>query len=370
MTALFDERVEYAIQHIWVQTHSGKREQALAKLRDAANMGDGDAYYFLGRCYLGKSFVDPVVGMPDDKKFAFECFDMSLSLESAVGMFGTMHLNGYLPKSGSFVQPPYHSKREIWDAVKKKADAGQVFCQFLIANAYYYCDVADFLNITVQSVGSKQNYTRLVHEWAATAVGLYETCVEKGLGIAIPNLVHVLTSGKDGIPIQKERAKKYCHIGAEMGIGAYERIVGNEYRDNGLIAKAIGLYERALMHGDPYAYYCLGKLYTFRGALPLDLNKAREYLERGLAAHPDDSGFCNLLGEIYFFGGQGIPRDFDKAFTLLEKAFRGGSTWGADLLGTCYLKGFGTPINTDIAKKLFLLHPHKKLSASGLALLQ
>ena len=360
MVAHFDEKVEYAIQNIWIDTHSDKKIDALAKLREAANMGDGDAFYFLGRCYLGKSFVDPSVGMPDDPTFAFECFDMSLSLESAVGMFGTMHLEGYTPSCGSFIQPPYHSKKEIWDVVKKMADNGQIFCQFLIANAYYYCDAADFLGITPENVGGRQAYIKLVHEWAAEAIRLYENCVSKGLGIAIPNMVDVLTSGKHDIPIQKESAKKYWNIGAEMGIGAYERIVGNEYRDEGQLSKAVSMYERALAHGDNYAYYCLGKLYTYNGALKLDLKKALDFLEKGHAAQPEDSGFCNLLGEIYFRGGQGIETDFDKAFYFLNKAYHNGSTWGTDMLGICYAKGLGTTPDTTMAKKLLSLHPHKR----------
>lgn len=366
MAAHFDDNVEFAIKNIWIDMRSGKKEEALAKLREAANIGDGDAFYFLGRCYLGRSFVDPSIGMPDDKKFAFECFDMSLSLESAVGMFGTMHLEGYTPACGSFVQPPYHTKKEIWDAVKNMADNGQVFCEYLIANAYYYCDVADFLDITPESIGGKQKYKRQIQEWAATAFRMYENCVAKGLGIAIPNLVDLLQSGKNGIPIQRERANKYIHIGADMGIGAYERIVGNEYRNNGQTAKAAAMYESALAHGDNYAYYCLGKLYTFHGAMPLNLKKALAYLETGHAMQPDDSGFCNLLGEIYFYGGQGIEKDFDKAFSLLRQAYRNGSTWGADMLGMCYLKGLGTAVDTKQAQKLFSLHPKRKLAAAGL----
>ena len=185
MAALFDERVEKAIQIIWFDMHSGRREEALAMLREAANMGDGDAYYFLGRCYLGKSYVDPVVGMPEDKKFAYECFDMSLNLESAVGMFGTMHQDGYQPPRGTCVLPPYRSKRELWDVIAKKADDGQVFCKFLIANAYYYCTAGDFLDVSAETVGIKK-LERFRYEWTAMAVRLYEECVSCGLGIAIP----------------------------------------------------------------------------------------------------------------------------------------------------------------------------------------
>lgn len=369
MAALFDARVDKAIRIIWFDRQADRREEALALLREAANIGDGDAFYFLGRCYLGKSYVDPVVGMPVDKDFAFECFNQSLIFESAVGMFGTMHQEGYHPPDGTAVHPPYHSKKEIWDVVLQKAEQGQVFCKYLIANAYYYCTVADFLGITPESVGRKR-YERLRYEWTATSVRLYEECVAAGLGIAIPNLVDVLRTGRNGAPIQRQRTKNYIHIGANMGIGAYERIVGNEYRDDNELAKAVEMYERALAHNDDYAYYCLGKLYTYNGALPLDLKKALSYLEKGYARLPDDVGFCNLLGEIYFRGGEDIKPDYEQAFLLLSKAYFKGSTWGSDLLGTCYLNGLGTAPNLNMARKLFELHPKKPLAAGGLKRLQ
>lgn len=365
MTALFDERVEKAIEIIWFDRNPGRREEALSMLRAAANLGDGDAYYFLGRCYLGKSYVDPAVEMPEDTKFAFECFNMSLIFESAVGMFGTMHQEGYAPPDGTFVRPPYHSKKEIWDVVAQKAEQGQIFCKYMIANAYYYCTVGDFLDITPERVGI-QKYRRLQYEWTAAAARLYEACVASGLGIAIPNLVDLLRTGRHGAPVQLQKSRNYIHIGAGMGIGAYERIVGNEYRDNGKPAKAVELYERALAHRDVYAYYCLGRLYTFNGALPLDLKKALSYLEKGYALLPDDAGFCNLLGEIYFRGGEDIRPDYEQAFLLLSKAYFRGSTWGSDMLGTCYLNGLGTAPNMGMARKLFELNPGKPLAAGGL----
>lgn len=362
MAALFDERVEKAIQLIWFDTHSGRREEALAMLRDAANMGDGDAYYFLGRCYLGRSYVDPAVEMPEDKKFAYECFDMSLAFESAVGIFGTLHLEGY-------PHPSCADKKKIWDNISQKADDGQLFCKFLIANEYYYGTAGDFLDISPESVGTKR-YERLLYEWIAAAVRLYEECVAGGLGIAIPNLVDILRNGKNGAPVQRQKAENYIQTGADMRIGAYERMVGNKYRDSNRPAKAVEMYERALSHKDIYAYYCLGKLYTFNGALPLDLKKALSYLEKGYSLLPDDTGFCNLLGEIYFRGGQGIARDYEQAFLLLSKAYFNGSTWGADLLGTCYLNGLGCEPNPGLAQKLFEQDRKKSLSAGGLKRLQ
>ena len=43
MTALFDERVENAIQILWFDRNPSRREEALSMLRAAANLGDGDA---------------------------------------------------------------------------------------------------------------------------------------------------------------------------------------------------------------------------------------------------------------------------------------------------------------------------------------
>ena len=366
MQSFFDERVEFAIKHIWIDTHSGKLQEALAALREAANMGDGDAFYFLGRCYLGRSFADPVLGLPDDQKFAFECFDKSLELESAVGMFATMHLDDYEPSQGTFIHPPYKSKKEIWDKVLSMAEGGEVFCRFLVANAYYYCDVADFLDITPESAGGEAMYLRRVQEWAAAAMELYEDCVDKGLGIAIPNLIDILSSGKNGVPIMKKRADNYKLLGAKMGIGACERMIGNEYRDEERFTEALSMYERAVSHGDNYAYYCLGKLFTFNGLLGMDLKKAADYFEKGIAAQPNDIGLCNLLGEIRFRGGQGLACDFPRAFSLLSNAYKNGSTWGSDMLGMCYLKGLGTEVDLAMARQLFELNPKKRFAVWGL----
>lgn len=365
MTALFDERVEQAIQIIWFDRNPDRREEALALLRAAANIGDGDAYYFLGRCYLGKSYVDPVLEMPEDTAFAFECFNQSLIFESAIGMFGAINHEGYRPPNGTFVHPPYHSKKEIWDAVSQKAEQGQIFCKFMIANAYYYSTAADFLDITPKSAGRKK-YERYQYEWTAAAVKLYEECVAAGLGIAVPNLVDILRTGKNGAPVQQQKSRHYIHVGADMGIGVYERIVGNEYRDDNKPAKAVEMYERAFSHKDIYACYCLGKLYTFNGALPLDLKKALFYLEKGHALLPDDAGLCSLLGEIYFRGGEDIQPDYEQAFLLLSKAYFKGHKHVADMLGTCYLNGLGTAPNLNMAKKLFELAPNKPLAAGGL----
>jgi tetratricopeptide (TPR) repeat protein len=212
---------------------------------------------------------------------------MSLSLESAVGMFDIMHIEGYPAPAGGFVQPPYKSKREIWNEVAKKAYSGNVFCKFLLANAYYYGYISDFKG------GEQAQY-----EWDAGALVLYEECARAGLSIAIPNLVNLLTSGRNGEPIQLKRAEKYIQLGADLGIGYYERQLGHKYRKKHNAKMALEMYERALEHRDFYSYYYLGRLFTFNGIMGLDLDKALGYFRKAHEIFPDDEWINKRIDEI------------------------------------------------------------------------
>lgn len=58
--------------------------------------------------------------------------------------------------------------------------------------------------------------------------------------------------------------------------------------------------------------------------------------------------------------------DYEKAFQHLLAAHNAGNNWGGDMLGTCYLKGLGTPVNYQMAKGIFSYYPDKLLSAIGL----
>jgi TPR repeat protein len=276
---------------------------------------------------------------------------MSLNFESAVGMFGTMHIDDYKPSYGSFVHPPYNSKREIWNEVAKKAYSGNTFCKYMLANAYYYGYISDFKNEPLSQ-----------YEWDAGALQLYEECADLGLSIAIPNLVNLLTSGRNGEPIQQKLADKYLSLGADLGVGLCERMIGIQYAKSRNAKMALDMYERAIEHRDFYAYYYIGKLYSYNGGLELDLDKALEYFNKGYDIFPDSYGFCNRIGEIYFHR----DKDYEKAFYYLNKAYSLGSHWGADMLGTCYLYGLGCAVSLDKARSLFSLCPKKRLAISGL----
>lgn len=363
MKKLFEKRVSSAVQTIWIEQNFNDGAAAKKILEEAAAGEDGDACYFLGRCYLGECFVNPAFGFPEDDELGYEYFNKSLEYGSAAGMFGSMRAAGFEPKRGTYVYPPYVSLREIWAVINEMAENGELFCQYMIATAYYFGDVIKFLEYDPESIDLAQ-----VQYWKNIAASMYEKCIEQGMGMAIQNLINILTSGDYGMPKQEERARLFRHIGADMHMGVYELETGREYEDSEP-EKARELYERAILHGEPGAYYYLGELYSFRGKLPRDLNKAKECYEMGLKKGANITGCItgcsNCLGEIYFYGGQGIAPDYEKAVQYFL-AVRENNDWASDMLGTCYLKGLGTPTDYASAKKEFEIYTNEALSAIGL----
>jgi TPR repeat protein len=139
-------------------------------------------------------------------------------------------------------------------------------------------------------------------------------------------------------------------------------MMGNRYTQSRDGRMALEMYTQAIDHKDFFSYYYIGSLYSYNGLLELDLDKALVYFKRGYEYFPNSYGFCNRLGEIYFRR----DKDYEKAFYYLDKAERLGNHWGADMLGTCYLYGFGTAIDLEKARSLFSLCPKKRLAVSGL----
>lgn len=360
----FDSKLEEAIHILWVDFQFERGQEAFEIIEEKAKAGNGDAYYFLARCYAGSCFVNRGFGFPEDDDKCEEYMNLSIESGSAIGMFGARRLGGFKPRCGSFLHAPYHSSRELWDSVCNIAASGEIFTQYLIANAYYYGDVGELLEIDFRQVKEPQ-LQQLFRQWAEAAIPLYEDLIAHGMYMGVGNYIDIITSGDYGVPKNEKRARELKYLAAEHGMTPYQIEIGREYMESDP-QKAEAYFQKAIDGNNMSGCYYLGTLYTFDGRLGKNLAKAKDLFERALQADAETTGCHNRLGEIYFYGGDGIAPDYNVAFKHLQAAHFDENNWGSDMLGTCYLKGLGTSVDYRRAKEEFEHYPGEALSAIGL----
>lgn len=213
----FDVRVREAIDIIYIKGDFARGQEAFNMLKEAADCGDGDACFLLGRCYGGSSFTDSRFNFVEDDDLLMEYFNRSIELGSAIGMLGTKRLGGFEPRCGSNIHAPYNSPREVWDAVVKLALEGELFCELLIANAYYYGDAISLMELDKTEL-SNETINIYLRTMALTARDMYEDIYNKGMLMGYGNYRDIITSGDYGIPKSKERYKWLQKICATKGI--------------------------------------------------------------------------------------------------------------------------------------------------------
>lgn len=360
----YDERVEKAVHILWVEKDIKRGQEAITLLEAAEAEGVADADYFLARVYAGPSYVDRSFGFPDEDEKVEEYLNRSIEKGSALGMFSARRFGGFTPRSGSLIQEPYHSVAEVWNEVCELAESGEIFAQYLVANAYFYGDVAELTGMNFKGQSEAQ-ITAQFRQWTEQAIPMYEDLIAKGMNLAIGNLFDIFTSGDYGIPKNEKRAMELCYIGAERGDPVFMTKVADALKDSNP-TEAAAWYQKAMDQNYVPAMAYLGRLYARNGQLGENLPKAKELLEACL-----EKGECtvtchNRLGEMYFYGGAGLQADYAQAFSHLLAASKEQNDWGSDMLGTCYLKGLGTPVDYEKAKAKFQIYSGERLSAIGL----
>ena len=357
-----DDRIGQAVQILWIDRNADRGAEAVRLLTQAAEEENAEAYYVLARCYAGPHFIDPVFKFPDREDKVEEYLNLSIEKGSALGMFAARRVAGFQPRCGSFVHEPYHSDKEIWDEVCATADSGDIFSKYLVANAYYYGDVGKLTEMDFGGV-TKIELDWQFRRWAEKAASMYEELIGRNMMMGVSNYIDIITSGDYGVPKNEKKAQELIQLAADRGDPFYMVKVGQKLEESNPEG-AREYYQRALDRDYGGAGYYLGRLYTFNGKMPRDLKMAKEIFEK--YSKDNEIGCHNLLGEIYFYGGDGVEPDYNKAFRHLLAARDRDNHWGAALLGTCYLKGMGTAVNYVEAKKEFERYPKQALAAIGL----
>lgn len=363
MGRFYDDKIEFAIQNIWGYPSKGKEQEALQYLKEEASKGDADACYFLGRCYLGESFVPGKLKFKEDSRLAREYFNRSIEGGSAIGMFAARRLGGFEPRLGSYIHTPYHSDKEVWDAVYRMAEEGEPFAQHVVATAYYYLDVTDFFDVDYWSL-SEEKRNELGHECYTEAIRWYKASIANGIGMGIGNLYTILSAGKYDIPVDEKTLQELKAMGMECNDGFIELVMAGELEGDAP-DEALKMYQKALSHGEERAYYYMGRMYTYGGAMPLDFVEAWDLFDKGIKSESMVAECHEQLGKIFYYGGDGMAVNYKRAVKHFS-ASCGECEWSAVMLGTCYLKGQGVKCDYTRARKLFETYPDNIMSAIGL----
>jgi len=337
----YSDAVEQALQYIYYDVRAGKGKEGFQILEQASAAGDGDASCVLARCLNGTSYVWSGHGFPEDEDRATELLHKSVEQGSAVGVLVCLRSGEMTPSLEK--KMPFASFQEAFDAVLQKAQAGDAFAQYTVGNVYFWWDFLRIQGKGRDSFSSEGEFKAYLKENISKCEDWFWKALRGGMHHAANNLYHLYEKGdEDIIPPRPEKAEPLAFWGscAELGHPLHQYFYADELEKAGKMEEALKWYQLAAEGGHLEGWYHLGRAYEDGKVVPKDLAYAAKCYEKGLNSYGKKVNCHNRLGACYY-EGEGVQKDYAKAFQLLKYAYDAGSTWGVCYLGKCYFRGWG-----------------------------
>lgn len=353
MGKYFSDAVDRAIEDIYYCYDSDRAVAALQPLLDAAKAGDGDASYILSRCLSGNCYSWDYHPFREDEEGANFFLRQAIHQGSAAAVLGAMRCGMLTPELEEAM--PFENLKEAWEVIRQKAEAGSLFCQYMIGNTYYWCDMLRIEGRGPKDFPTWEECQKYLRQTTLACIPWLEKAFYGGLGFGGRNLYNLYDQGdKDaGIEPQKEKAWEVARRGAELGYPDWQAKYGQLlYHQGEKLTEAVEWMEKAVAQGDLSSCYNLGSAYEEAKGVSRDMEKALEIWEKG-AQDEGDQYCCSWLGNLYLKGEQGVPQDPARGVQLLELAVSRGNLWYSQLLACCYLTGNGC--QKDYARAKWLL---------------
>jgi len=356
MGKYFSDPVDNALAAIYYAYDPEKAAACIRPLTEASNAGDGDASYILSRCVSGPQYSWDYHPFQADDAAAGQLVRRSITQGSAMGVLGAMRCGELTPEMEEKALRHFSSLQEAWNAVYEKARAGCLFCQNMIGNTYFWLDIPRIEGKGPNDFPSRQAFGEWLRETELKCIPWFEKAFSGGMGFSGRNLYNLLNDGdKDfGIGPQPERAAAVARLGAEKGYPDWQERYARILKErDGWTQEVFALYRAAARQGQLSSWFYVGYAYELGKTVPKDCREAMRCYELGLQ-DPEEVGCANRAGRLLFLGQDGIPQDYPRAVRLLEQALATGkNTWGSDILGCCYLFGYGCRKDPDRALRLF-----------------
>lgn len=367
MGKYFSDVVEKAVEDIYY-CYDGKRAGAAAEsLFQAAKEGDADACYFLSRCFSGNWYSWEYHPFEDEANdaAAYALLREAVVKGSAVGVLGAVRMDMLTPDMRESM--PFESVRAAWDEVYRKAEAGCLFCQYMIGNTYYFLDVIEIGDRSEGEFGSREAWDNWRREQMEKSIPWFEKAFSGGMGLAGRNYRNYYGDGRGGlIPPAPEKRLEIVRRGAEMGYPDWMYYYAFElYYQLEDPKEALPWARKAAEGGHLHGWHIVADIYWEGKAVERDLPYALECFEK-TAAYGNDAYACRNAGEMYF-RGLGAPQDYARAVQYLEMDRTENRRY--DLLGLCYLMGYGCGQNVEQGRLMLERSGNTKYKNYGLGMM-
>eukprot|EP00123_Amoebidium_parasiticum_P001028 comp12004_c0_seq1/m.6691 comp12004_c0_seq1/g.6691 ORF comp12004_c0_seq1/g.6691 comp12004_c0_seq1/m.6691 type:complete len:651 (-) comp12004_c0_seq1:15-1967(-) len=359
---LYDEAVEFLYSK-----EESDRPQGLQRMKEAADLGNGDATTYLANAYL---FGESYPGISYDITLAHS-YIQRLEAQGDPEGIGLM---GFLWATGL---AGFRDERKALQHYQAAAEQEDLFSQAALAYRYEYgvgveknCQkAADYMiSVAAQAVGNLQSSGYFVAE-RPRLLDDYLRGGLPGVGEGVQDMYEFaeytagwgdVTSqvqlgeqhyfGTRGTPVDRARAFEYFNRAAEGGSATAKAYLGEMYSFGDGVAQdnktALKYYLEAAHQEDPVAMSGLGRLYLhgLEGAVKKDYALARQWFER--AGEKKNADGLLYLG-IMYYDGLGMSRDYALAYKFYLEAANMGNANAQYNLGTMYLQGTGTPYHCE-----------------------
>lgn len=253
-----------------------------------------------------------------------------------------------------------------WDVVYEKAEAGCLFCQYMIGNTYYFLDVIEIGDRSEREFGCREDWDGWRREQMEKSLPLFESAFSSGMGLAGRNYRNYYGDGRgDLIPADYDKKLEILRRGAELGYPDWMYYYAFElFYKLDRAAEALPWAQKAAEAGHLYGWHIVADIYWEGKAVERNPAYALECFER-TAGYGNDAYACRQAGEMYF-RGLGAPQDYARAVQYLE---RKSGKIDDDILGICYLLGYGCQQNVERGKALLLGSENTKYKNYGLGMM-
>ena len=365
MGKYFSDVVDKAIEDLYYCCDNEKAKAAADALLTAAKDGDGDACYFLSRCFSGTCYSWEYHPFEENEAAAYAMLHQSISLGSAAGVLGALRMDMLTPELREIM--PFDSIREAWEEILEKAERGCPFCQYMIGNTYYFLDVIEIENRKQSEFSNKEAWDAWMRQEMEQSIPWFEKAFSGGMILAGRNYCHYYQRGRgDLIPPEPAKAVEIMRQGAEKGYPEWMYAFASHLAyDAGRPEEALPWALKAAEAGHLWALHIVGDIYWDGKAVERDLPYALACFEK-TAGYGNDRYACGQAGYMYF-RGLGAPQDYARAvqyFEMDKTEYR-----RYDLLGICYLLGYGCPQDVEKGRKMLEKSENNRFKSYGLGMM-